>query len=131
MNYLLIGGHALSFYIAPRYTKDLDIWIESSKENARKVITVLKLFGAPLLDLVEEDFYTPGVIFQIGVEPNRIDILSAIDGIDFSDAWPNRMQTTIGTYPVNVISKADLIKNKRSTGRLRDLADVQDLERAK
>jgi hypothetical protein len=125
--FLLVGAHALATYGHVRATKDLDVWVRPDPGNAQKVLAALASFGAPLGDLSARDLETPGAVFQIGVPPLRIDILTSIDGVDFTDAWPERVQVDLGGLAVPVISKRHLIANKRATGRLQDLADVERL----
>lgn len=131
VEYLVVGAHAVAVYGHVRATKDLDVWIRSESENAHRVLDAIASFGAPLADLNLNDLTKPGTVFQIGVPPLRIDVLTGIDGVEFADAWPNRFQTTFGSVPVFVISRHHLIANKRATGRLQDLADAEQLERTK
>jgi hypothetical protein len=126
--YLLVGGYAVAFHAQPRFTKDLDVWTEPTAENAARVLAALRAFGAPIGDLSVEDLARPGIVFQMGVPPNRIDIVTAIDGVSFADAWPGRSATTYGDQPVPVIGKAALVQNKRASGRPQDLLDVTNLE---
>ena len=128
VEYLVVGAHALAAHGHVRATKDLDVWIRPEVENARRVLNALQMFGAPLHDLTEADLTTPGLIFQIGVPPVRIDVLTAIDGVEFAEAWPARMLTKFADQPVAVLSKEHMIKNKRAAGRTQDLADVEKLE---
>lgn len=123
-NYLLVGAHAVGFYAEPRFTKDLDIWIDATVANAPRVMAALRTFGAPLIDVVEADFATPSAVLQIGVAPNRIDLTTKIEGVVFADAWPNRLQTTFGDQAIWVIGRDDLIENKRAAGRPQDLLDL-------
>jgi hypothetical protein len=125
--YLLVGAHALAFHGRPRFTKDLDVWVEATAENAPRVAAALLSFGAPAEMVRREDFETPGLIVQLGVEPNRIDITTVLDGLTFEEAWPGRVMTEYGDQRVPVIGLDDFARNKRSTGRLRDLADLEDL----
>jgi hypothetical protein len=127
--YLLVGGYALAVHAAPRFTKDLDVWVDPRTENAARVRAALERFGAPLQDLTESDLATPGIVFQIGVPPNRIDVLTAIDGVSFHEAWPERIETTYGGERVPVIGRRHLIQNKRASGRPQDLVDADLLER--
>lgn len=129
--YLLVGGYALAFHGHPRFTKDLDVWVEASDENAGRVHHALADFGAPLHELSREDLTRSGIVFQIGVPPNRIDILTSIDGVRFEDAWPERETTGYGETPVPVLGRAHLIVNKRATGRAQDLLDVSELEKVR
>jgi len=129
VEFILVGAHALSAYGHVHATQDLDVWVRPSPENAKRVIQALRTFGAPLHDLTEKDLSTPGVVFQIGVEPIRIDILTAIDGVGFDEAWGDRLVLKFLDQPVSVLSKNHLIKNKLTTGRTQDLADVEALKR--
>jgi hypothetical protein len=128
VEFLVVGAHALAAHGHVRATKDLDVWVRPEAENAERVIAALRSFGAPLHDLTVEDLATPGVVFQIGVAPVRIEVLTAIDGVEFDDAWSRRVESRFGGHPVFVLSREHLIKNKRASGRLQDLADVERLE---
>lgn len=128
VDYLVVGAHALAAHGHVRATKDLDIWVRPSGENAPRVFAALAEFGAPLTELAQDDFAEPGLIFQIGVEPVRIDILTQVDGLEFDDAWPDRVTSTFGDVAIAVLSKPHLIQNKRASGRLQDLADIERLE---
>jgi hypothetical protein len=122
--YLLVGGHAMAVHSIPRATKDLDIWIEPTPANARRVYAALARFGAPLQALTVEDLATEGIVFQIGIPPIRIDILTAISGVSFKSAWPSRVAATFLGQPVFVIGRRHLIKNKEASGRPQDLVDA-------
>jgi hypothetical protein len=126
--YLVVGAHALGAYGQPRATGDFDIWIRTTPENVDRVWVALETFGAPRRKLTKADLCTPDNVYQIGVAPYRIDIVTSITGVEFEDAWVNRNQTTIDGIRVAVISRDDLLKNKRATGRPKDLADVAWLE---
>ena len=128
--YLLVGGYALAVHAAPRYTRDLDVWVHPTAENATRVHRALARFGAPLGDLGPSDLASPGLVFQIGIAPNRIDVLTAIDGVAFPEAWQEREATTYGGQAVPVISRRHLEANKRASGRAQDLADLEALEKA-
>lgn len=128
VEFLIVGAHALAAHGHVRATKDLDVWVRPSAENAKRVMVALSAFGAPLARVSEEDFAELGIVFQIGVPPVRIDVLTEITDLAFAEAWPNRVKTTFAGVEVHVISKADLIRNKRAAGRLQDLADVERLE---
>jgi hypothetical protein len=130
VEYLVVGAHALAAHGHVRATKDLDVWVRPSAANATRVLTTLRTFGAPLHDLVEEDLCRPGLVFQIGVAPVRIDVITAIDGVDFDDAWPARLEARLGDLAVPVLSRQHLVANKKASGRLQDLADVEWLEQA-
>lgn len=127
--FLIVGAYALAVHGRPRATKDLDIWVEAGDENAPRVISALRAFGAPLMGLAEEDLRRPGVGLQIGIEPGRIDILTAISGVRFEEAWPSRLATTFGDVGCSVIGLDHFLKNKRAAGRPQDLADVDAIER--
>jgi predicted nucleotidyltransferase len=125
--YLLIGGYAVSFHTDPRYTKDLDVWVRPTAANARRVMKALRAFGAPLSNLTTKDLWTPDVIFQLGVEPNRIDLLTKVDGVEFAKAWNRRVEGPFGALTVPWISVEDLVANKRAVGRPQDLLDLKKL----
>ncbi len=127
VRFLLIGAYALAVHGRPRATGDLDLWVEPSRENAERAYAALRDFGAPLHDLRVEDLATPGVVFQVGVAPLRIDLLTRIDGVEFAAAWPRRVEASFDGLRVPVIGREDLITNKRATGRLQDRADVERL----
>lgn len=128
VEYLVVGAHALAAYGHVRATKDLDIWIRAESSNAARIIDSLRDFGAPLQDLSDDDLVTPGIVFQIGVDPIRIDIITSIDGVEFEAAWPARTTVSLFGLEVPIISRTDLIRNKKASGRLQDLADVEKLE---
>lgn len=128
VEYLVVGAHALAAHGHVRATKDLDIFVRPSLENATKIIEALTSFGAPLHDLTPDDLARPGLIFQIGVPPVRIDVITEIDGVEFSEAWQTRWVARLAGVEVAVIARDDLIRNKRASGRLQDLADLEALE---
>ena len=128
VEYLVVGAHALAAHGHVRATKDLDVWVRPDAANAKRVIDAIRAFGAPLHDLSESDLSTPGVVFQIGVPPLRIDVLTAIDGVTFEEAWPARMRAELADLAVTVLSKQHTIQNKRAAGRTQDLADIERLE---
>ena len=130
VEYLIVGAHALAAYGHVRATKGLDVWVRPDRENAQRVLKGLSDFGAPLGDLTADDLSKGGTIFQIGMPPLRIDVITEIDGVDFEDAWPDRLQTGFAGVPAFVISRRHLIRNKKAAGRLQDLADVEKLEGA-
>lgn len=117
-------------YAEPRYTKALDIWVEPSPTNAEKVHLALAQFGAPMAGVTPQDFATEGLFYQMGRPPIRVDILTSIDGVSFDEAWPNRTIADFGGIPIPFIGLAELIRNKKATGRLQDLADAERLEDA-
>ncbi|CAN5238485.1 nucleotidyl transferase AbiEii/AbiGii toxin family protein [soil metagenome] len=128
VEYLIIGGYAVAKHAEPRYTKDLDIWINNSSENAERVYQSLKEFGAPLTDITIEDFTIPTMVFQIGIEPSRIDILMGLKELDFDECWKRRATATIGKLEIYFISLDDLIFNKQLAGRPQDLRDAENLK---
>jgi hypothetical protein len=129
VEFLLVGAFALAAHGLPRATGDIDIWIDRSNANAARVWRALRRFGAPLRDLTPEDLTTPDLVFQIGVAPRRIDLLTSIDGVSFSEAWPQRVLVELEGMTFPVIGRAHLIRNKRASGRPQDLADLERLER--
>ena len=131
VRYLIIGGYAYIHYAEVRTTKDLDVFVEPSPSNAVHVFKALAEFGAPLRGITVEDFATPGTIFQVGVEPQRVDVLTNIDGVPFSQAWETSEQGLVDDeIPVRYISAEALIVNKLASGRPRDLLDVHNLKKA-
>lgn len=129
VEYLVVGAHALAAHGYVRATGDLDVWVRPEAANAKRVVSALTAFGAPLGDLRPEDLAVPGTVFQIGVAPIRIDVLTTIDGVSFDEAWPDRLMAHFLNLPVPVLSSAHLVKNKRTVGRTQDLADVEWLEK--
>ncbi len=128
VEFLLVGAFALAAHGLPRATGDIDIWIRRSPENAERVWRALGRFGAPVLDLTLDDLTTPDLVFQIGVAPRRIDILTSIDGVTFDETWPRRVTVELEGLDVPVIGRAHLIQNKRAAGRAKDLADLAWLD---
>lgn len=126
--HLLVGAYALAVHGVPRATGDIDLWVRPSPANAERVIRALARYGAPIGGLTVDDLAKPGTVFQIGVAPHRIDVLTAIDGVEFAEAWSRRITTDIAGTMVPVIGRDDLIRNKRSTGRPQDQADADRLE---
>ena len=124
VRFLVVGAHALAVHGVPRATGDLDIWIQSTPANAAKVLQALRAFGAPLFDLTIDDLSAPDTVFQIGLPPSRIDILSGISGVDFDAAWSRQVEVNIGTLRVGVIGRQDFIANKKASGRQKDLLDL-------
>ncbi len=130
VRYLIVGAYAVMKYSEPRYTKDLDIWVDTSEENAKKVFSSLREFGAPVGDLSEADFASDG-FFQMGRPPVRIDILMSIDGVEFAQAWPNRHEGDFDGIRANFISPADLITNKSTSARPQDIIDIESVTNAR
>lgn len=131
VRYLLVGGYAYSHYTQPRATKDLDVFVDPTPENAILVYQALAEYGAPLSGMTPKDFHEGESWFQIGVALSRIDIIQSIDAVDFKTAWENSEAGMADNIPVRYISLDDLIRNKLAVGRLRDLADVEDLQASK
>lgn len=128
VSFLLVGAYALAAYGYPRATMDIDIWVMPSSGNADAVLRALRRFGAPLHNLTKADLETDGTIFQIGVAPRRIDIITAASGLRFDEAFSRSVVVDIEGIEVHIPSVADLICNKRASGRTKDLADVEALE---
>ncbi len=124
VEFLVVGGYAMAFHGYVRATGDIDLWIRISDENAQKVWRALQTFGAPLFDLNIEDLKTPGMVFQIGLVPSRIDVITQIDGVEFEDAWREHKTVEIENLQIPVIGKTQLLINKKSTGRAKDRNDV-------
>ena len=118
----------MAFHGYVRATGDIDLWIQCSDENAEKVWRALQTFGAPLFDLNIEDLKTLGMVFQIGLVPSRIDVITQIDGVDFEDAWKEHKTVEIENLQIPVIGKTQLLTNKKSTGRAKDRNDALWLE---
>jgi hypothetical protein len=127
VDYLIVGAFALAYHGAPRYTGDLDILVRCSEENARRIETALRAFGFASTGLKADDFLIPGQVIQLGVAPNRIDLLTSITGVGFEEAWAERQTAELDGLPVSFIGRAALIRNKKATARSRDLADVEAL----
>jgi hypothetical protein len=127
VKFILVGAYAMAAHGYPRATLDIDLWIMPDPENALLVLQALEVFGAPVSELFPEDLQKDDMIFQIGVAPRRIDILTSVDGLKFDDAFAHSEIIEIEGIPVHVLSLADTIKNKQSTGRIKDLADVESL----
>ncbi|MFG0285976.1 MAG: nucleotidyltransferase [Phycisphaerales bacterium JB039] len=129
IEYLVVGGYAVSYHGYPRPTGDLDIWIAIAPENAEKLVGALAKFGFGGAGATTEMFLTPGRVVRMGVPPVRIEILSSISGVEFSTCFARRINATIDGVSVNVIAREDLLANKRSAGRAKDLNDLQHLDR--
>ncbi|HXG93167.1 MAG TPA: hypothetical protein VNN73_12505 [Blastocatellia bacterium] len=127
VGYLVVGGYAVALHGYPRYTKDIDIWIESSEENAARLLKALDQFGFGSVGLKVEDFLVPDQIIQLGYPPNRIDLLTSLTGVDFESCYSSKVEVDIEGMIVNFIGIDCLRKNKRASGRLQDLADVENL----
>jgi len=128
VRFVVVGGHALAYHGRPRYTKDLDVFVEPSAENAGRLLLGLADFGFGSLDLKAADVDRPGMVVQLGIAPNRIDLLTTIDGVSFDQAWNGRVVGRFGTESVPFLGRRELLANKRAVGRLQDLADIEVLE---
>lgn len=128
VEFLVVGGYAVAFHGFVRGTGDFDLWIRVSDQNAERTWSALERFGAPLFNLKKDDLKVHGMVFQMGMPPNRIDIINKVDGIDFEDAWPARTYVEFSGLRIPVISKPDLLTNKRAMNRPKDLADIAWLE---
>jgi hypothetical protein len=129
VKFLLVGAYAMGAHGYPRATGDIDIWVEPSIENSVRVYCSMKAFGAPLHEIDEATFATPGVVFQIGVAPRRIDIITTISGVGFDDAFQHQQIVEMEGLSIPILSLGDLIKNKRATGRDKDRLDADQLEK--
>ena len=127
--FLLVGAYAMAAHGYPRATMDIDIWVEPSAENADAVLRALARFGAPLHDLTEEDLRRNDTVFQIGVAPRRVDIITGASGLRFEEAFAHSVAVEIEGMEVRILSIEDLIRNKKASGRTKDLADAEALER--
>jgi hypothetical protein len=127
VRYLVIGAYAVALHGYPRYTKDLDVWIERDPENAAKLMRALVHFGFGSLDLTAEDFLEPEQIIQLGYPPNRIDLITSPPGINFERSYAARVEVVIDDVAVNFIDRENLKKTKKAAGRLQDLADLENL----
>ena len=125
--YLIVGGYAVGIHGHPRYTGDLDIWLNPTSENAEKILACVNEFGFASFGLKKEDFIKEGNIVQLGYPPLRIDLLTHIDGVTFNECYQNKIQVEIDDIRVNFIGYKDLLTNKKESGRLRDLDDINNL----
>ena len=128
VKYLVVDGYAVAVHGHPRYTKDIDIWIQVSEDNATRIINAIEKFGFGSLQLKKEDFLEPDQIVQLGYAPNRIALISQADGLDFEKCYPDHIEVEIEGVKVNFIDLENLKKNKKASGRLQDLADLENLE---
>lgn len=127
VEFLVVGGHAVAFHGHPRFTGDIDFLIAATPDNVERVLQVLTAFGFAALNITAADLLTPATVVQLGYPPNRIDLLTSISGVEFAGAWPARVPSELGGEPVNFIGFDDLLRNKRASGRAKDLADVEQL----
>ena len=127
VEYLIVGGYAVAYHGFPRFTKDIDVFYKNSNQNIDLLKTALLEFGFTSDDFQDDLFKTRGNIITFGIEPVRVDIINQIDGVEFDTAWPNHVRGKYGVVEINFIGKSELIKNKSSTSRLQDQADVEKL----
>jgi len=127
---LVVGAHAMAVHGVPRATGDFDIWIRPGRQNGERVLEAVREFGAPVSDhgITMEDLEKRDTVYQIGLPPRRIDLMTGISGVEFSTAWPSRVVVELEGIPIPVIGRSDLIENKRASGRTKDLADLEILE---
>jgi hypothetical protein len=130
VEYLLVGAYAMASHGYVRATGDIDLWVRPGPDNAQRVFEALRRFGAPLRGVSESDFAQPNIVLQLGVPPRRIDVLTAIDGVAFEEAWSDRVELTVGGLRIPVLSREHLIQNKEATGRAKDQADAEALRRS-
>jgi len=127
VKYVVVGGYAVAFHGHPRFTGDIDFFVDSSAENAEKIVRAIELFGFGSLGLKPEDFIKPDSVVQMGYPPNRIDIINEIDAVTFDEAWASRLLTQLEGVPVTYIAKDLLIRNKKAVNRPKDLGDISKL----
>jgi len=128
VKYLIVGGYAVGFHGYPRYTKDLDVWILASEDNAENILNALEQFGFGNVGLQKQDFLKPDEFVQLGYLPNRIDIVMSCDGVDFNSCFNSRKEVIVDGLTINFIDLENLKKNKKASGRPQDLADLDNLE---
>ncbi len=126
-DYLVVGAYAMAAHGCPRSTGDIDFWVRSTPENAARVWNALASFGVPMAEIAVEDFSTAGIVFQIGIPPQRIDVMTSISGVDFDDAWPNRLVADLNGLRADIIGLDQLLQNKIATGRPKDIVDADIL----
>lgn len=131
VEYLVVGAHALAFHGRPRHTGDLDIWIKPDDKNATKMVEVLKDFGFGSLELDKQDFLKENYVTQLGYPPLRIDILNSISGVEFHEAYENKVEGVVDDLTINFINVTEFIKNKEASGRKKDLGDIESLKKNK
>jgi hypothetical protein len=129
VRYLVVGGYAVMHYSQPRFTKDLDLWLEPSHENASRVMAAFKEFGMPLIDVTEADFGRESFQYMIGRAPVLFDFLTSLPSLSFPACWRDRVIDDGEGFPINYLSRSALLTAKRSAGRIQDLADIEEIER--
>ena len=129
VSYVIVGGYALAFHGAPRFTGDLDIFVKPDRENATRIVAALNAFGFASLGLTAADFEIPDQVIQLGVPPVRVDLITSITGLSWEEVFASRVPSDYGNVPVYYIGREELISNKRAVGRTKDLADLEALGR--
>ena len=127
VEYLVVGGYALAFHGAPRYTGDLDVLVKPDEENAGRILRALEAFGFGALGLTAEDFKTPDLVVQLGVPPVRVDLITSISGVSWEQASSGSVETRYGEVPLRILGREEFIRNKKAVGRARDIADIEAL----
>ncbi len=127
VEYLIVGGYAVIFHTEPRFTKDLDIWLRPSSENARKLMAAFRQFGMPLIDIDEADFANEGTQYVMGVAPVMLDFLTSVEPLDFEECWNSRIEDDVDGIPVFYLGRDELIESKKLADRDQDRADIQKL----
>lgn len=130
VRYLIVGAYAVMKYTEPRYTKDLDVWVDATPDNAVRVFKSLAEFGAPMNGVTVEDFANPDLVFQIGIEPERIDIMMQVKGLEFSTAWLERVEAEFEDISISLLSKHHLLVSKTAAGRPQDMIDADHLRKS-
>lgn len=131
VEFLVVGAHALAVHGIPRATGDLDVWVRPSAENAERVMAALAVFGAPIAQhgVTVTDFARAGTVYQLGLPPRRIDVLTQISGVEFDEAWASRVNVSLRGHTISFLGRDALLKNKRAAARPKDLVDAESLER--
>ena len=127
VEYLVVGGYALMAHGHPRYTGDIDFWVNPTRANIANLLTALDQFGFASVDLKEEDFLVDQAVIQLGLPPARIDLMVAVSGVEFESAYKSRLEVDLNGTRINVINRNDFIRNKKATGRARDFVDLKEL----
>jgi predicted nucleotidyltransferase len=127
--YVVVGGYAVGYHGFSRFTDDIDLFVEASPQNSQRILSAMRQFGAPTAHLRESDLTTPGMVIQFGRVPNRIDILTSLEGVRFDNVWKRRIEARLDKLRVPFIGLGHLLRNKRAVGRPEDLTDVARIQR--
>ena len=127
VKYVLVGGYAVAYHGHPRYTGDIDFFVEPSPENARRIVNALRQYGLGGFGLTEQDFVQGDRIIQLGVPPRRIDLITGLSGVSFEEAWNSKLEVPLGGVQAYVVSREVLMKNKAAAGRAKDKADIEEM----